>query len=365
MGEAALERPHAAGWPMTRRLHLHIGPRKSGTTTVQSAMVHGQAQLRAAGLTYPLRGVTGSLGLNHEAVLIAASTPTPGPHAAALRVALRRTKTDVVLSGEAVATLTPSAAARLVAYLNVDSIHVIITARTISRVLPSTWQQGVRNGRLATYTAFLDAAVRLDEERTAHPDTWQEHPTQEFWRSQAIAGLAERWRRICDDVTVVTVPLDDGSPATLWQRFLAALGIDPGTHPDLQRLAPPQRHESISESQALLLREIMVQLDQCGMAIDERGWWARRLVREVFQRHPSRGPRLSLPPEYWANAAHWSARDIDDLQTLVNDDRIRLIGDVSDLHVGPIPPTSTPDGLLVRDIADLGGRCLAYLQGAR
>lgn len=350
---------------MTRRLHLHIGPRKSGTTYLQNAMVEGDALLRAAGLMYPQRGVTGALGLNHETVLLDASSMTPGPRAKAVRVALRRTKADVVLSGEAVATLTPSAAARLVSYLEVDEIHVIITARAISRVLPSTWQQGVRNGRLATFTTFLGSTVRHDEERMAQPDTWQEDPTQDFWRSQAIAELAERWRGICDDVTVVTVPVDDSSPMTLWQRFLAALGIDSRTHPDLEALAPAPRHEGISASEALLLREIMVQLDHSGMEFDERGWWARRLVNEVFQQRPSRGPRLTLPPEYWTKAAQWADRDVVGLQALVACGRIQLIGDVSDLCVDATPPAPAVDGLLARDIADLGGWCLTYLQGVR
>ena len=350
---------------MTRRLHLHIGPRKTGTTFLQNAMVEGEAALRAAGLSYPQRGVTGALGLNHEAALLDASSPTPGSRASAVRVALNGTKTDVVLSGEAVATLTPSAAARLASYLDVASIHVIITARAISRVLPSTWQQGVRNGRLATFTTFLDSTVRHDEQRMAQPDTWQEDPTQDFWRSQSIAELAVRWRGVCDDATVVTVPMDDGSPTTLWRRFLTALGLDPSMHPDLEAVAPAPRHEGISASEALLLREIMVQLDQRGMAIDERGWWARRLVNDVFRQRSSRGPRLTLPPEHWTKAAQWAARDADALQALVASDRIRLVGDVSDLRVPATPPTPAADGLLTGNIADLGGWCLAYLQGAR
>jgi len=350
---------------MTSRLHLHIGPRKSGTTFLQNAMVEGEAELRAAGLSYPQKGVTGALGLNHEAALLDASSETPGSRAAAVRVALKRTKADVVLSGEAVATLTPSAAARLVSYLGVDQVQVIITARAISRVLPSTWQQGVRNGRLATFTNFLESTVRHDEERMAQPDAWQEDPTQDFWRSQSIADLAQRWRGVCDEVSVVTVPVDDTSPTTLWQRFLTSLGLDPSMHPDLVARAPGPRHQGISASEAVVLREIMVQLDHRGMALEERGRWARRLVSGVFQERPSRGPSLTLPPEYWAKAAQWAERDMDGLKALVTTGRVRLIGDVSDLRVDAPPPTPVDDDLLAGDIADLGGWCLAYLQGAR
>ncbi len=350
---------------MTRRLHLHIGPRKSGTTFLQNAMVEGEAELRAAGLSYPQRGVTGALGLNHEAVLLDASSEKPGARAAAVRVALERTKTDVVLSGEAVATLTPSAAARLVSYLAVESIHVIITARTISRVLPSTWQQGVRNGRLASFTTFLESTVHHDEERVAQPDAWLEAPTQDFWRSQSIAELAQRWRGICDEVSVVTVPVDDTSPTTLWQRFLTALGLDPSMHPDLVARAPAPRHEGISASEAMVLREIVVQLDNRGMALEERARWSRRLVSGVFRERPSRVASLTLPPEYWAKAAQWAERDVDGLHALVTTGRIRLIGDVSDLRVAAPPPTPVDDSVLASDIADLGGWCLAYLQGAR
>lgn len=348
-----------------RRLHLHIGPRKSGTTYLQNAMVAGDSALRAAGLTYPQRVVTGVLGLNHEAALLDASSGEPGTSAAALRSVLGRTDSDVVLSGEAIATLTPSAAARLVAHLGADDIHVVITARAISRVVPSTWQQGVRNGRLTSFTTFLDHISRLDDERAAAPDSWQEDPAQEFWRSHAIADLAARWRDACGSVTVVTVPPDSTSPTTLWQRFLSAMGVDLDDHPDLRECAPAPRHEGISASEALLLREIMLQLDRGGLDVRNRSRWARRLVSDVFRQRAARGAPLALPADRWSQALHWADQDIAHLQELTHSGRVRIIGSESDLRGAAEPPAPAVDSELAREIADLGGQCIAYLQGVR
>lgn len=350
---------------MTPRLHLHIGPRKSGTTYVQHALAASAAPLAAVGLTYPQSGVTGELGLNHEAALLDAASIQPGHRASALRTSLARTRTDVVLSGEAVAGLAPSAVARLLTYLGVDEVHVVITAREINRVLPSTWQQGVRNGRVASFATFLKDVREKDDERRTAPDVWQEDPAQDFWRSHAIAELAERWREYSSHVTVVTVPASTASPIVLWQRFLVSLGIDPARHPDLAAVASVPRHEGVTASEALVLREVMQQLARAGLDVEDRGRWARRLVKEVFQPRQDRGPRLTTPPDVRPLAESWSQRDIERLTTLVAEGRVRLIGDLEDLRVGSSPPPPVSDRRLAADIADLGGQCIAYLLAAR
>jgi len=348
-----------------RRLYLHIGPRKSGTTYLQHGLVASEASLKSAGLTYPLRDVTGHLGLNHEAALLDAASLQPGYRATALRSALDRAHTDVVLSGEAVAGLTPSAAKRLVAYLDVAEVHAVITARVISRVLPSTWQQSVRNGRVASFATFLEDVRRKDEERQAAPASWQEDPTQDFWRSHAIADLAERWLGYASRVSVVTVPAKTSAPNVLWRRFLGSLGVDLARHPDLDAGAPVPQHEGITASEALLLREVMQQLAQAGLDVEDRGRWARRLVSEVFQPRPVRGSRLTTPPDVWPIAQAWGQRDIVHLTALVAEGHVTLIGDIEDLHVDPSPPSVEPNKNLAREIADLGGRCVAYLEAAR
>lgn len=350
---------------MTPLLHLHIGPRKSGTTYLQHALVASSESLASVGLTYPRRDVTGELGLNHEAALLDAASIEPGHRAAGLRSALSRARTDVVLSGEAVAGLAPSGAARLMSYLGVDEVRVIITARDISRVLPSTWQQGVRNGRVASFATFLRDVREKDEERRTTPDAWQEDPAQDFWRAHAIADLADRWRECASHVTVVTVPTGAADPALLWQRFLASLGVDTTRHPNLASMASVPRHEGVTASEALLLREVMQQLAQAGLDVEDRGRWARRLVSEVFQPRPERGHRLTTPPEVWPLATAWAERDIEHLTALVDNGRIALIGEVEDLRVGSSPPQPPSDKQLAKDIADVAGRCVAYLQAAR
>ena len=350
---------------MTHRLHLHIGPRKSGTTYLQHGLVASAALLTSADLTYPQRDVTGDLGLNHETALLDAATIQPSYRAAALRRALRRADTDVVLSGEAVASLTPLAAVRLLSYLDVAEVHVVITARVMSRVLPSTWQQSVRNGRAASFATFLQGVIHKDEERQAAPDSWQDDPAQDFWRSQAIADLAERWLGCANRVSVVTVPARTADPTVLWQRFLGSLGVDLARHPELGAVAPIPRHEGVTAGEALLLREVMQQLTQAGLDVDDRGRWARRLVSEVFQNRPDRGSRLTMPEDMWRLAEVWAQRDVSLLTAMVAEGRVTLIGDVEDLRVDPSPPAPANAKELSREIADLGGRCVAYLEAAR
>ncbi len=350
---------------MTPVLHLHIGPRKSGTTYLQRALVANAPSLASAGIRYPLRGVTGKRGLNHEEALLDAASPQPGDQASALRSALTRADPDVVLSGEASATLTQYAASRLVSYLGVDAVHVVITARDISRVLPSVWQQNVRSGQGGSFTSFLDSIRIQDEERRRAPVAWQMDPAQNFWREHSIAELAERWRDCVDRVTVVTVPVTRTDPALLWRRFLESVGVDMTHLPDLASLTSESQHEGVTASEALVLLEIMQQLSRSGMPIMERKRWAIRLVREVFEPRQNRGQPLTTPHEMWPLAQAWAARDIEQLTGLVADGRVALVGDLEDLRVDSSPPPPAREAQLAKEIADLGGRCITYLEAAR
>jgi hypothetical protein len=238
---------------------------------------------------------------------------------------------------------------------------VVITARALHRVLPSLWQQDVRNGRGMDFDEFLG--------RTLGPSTparesrrVDEGNFEDFWQAYALGPLIDRWLGVAGRVSVVTVPAVDSSPTVAWERFLAALGLD-----DVQRAALPApesvpRHPSLSLSETMVLREINRRLRKAGMEREQRRAWSIQLVREVFATRADRGQRLTVPADHWEQMVARTRIESERLSAVLTDDRVRLVGSIDDLQVPELPPRAPDTALLAEEIAVLGGRCIAHLQ---
>ena len=356
---------------MTRRLHLHIGPRKSGTTFLQQTLVSNKRALRAEGLIYPMPGRSRRQRLrgtprmdNHEKVLLAACSAEASPATEWLERALAVTSGDIILSGEAVAACTPAELDHLTAYLGAGELHVIITVRSLEAVIPSSWQQHIRNGRTTSLEAFVEGIARRNDQRQEAPLTWAAEPSQGFWLSNDHAALAERWIARGARVSLVTVPAGSAPAATLWQRFLGALGL---SNDDIEAFTVPSMHPihvGLTAPEALTLREIVWQLECGGMERSERRRWAVRLVEDVFYQRTKRGPALHLTGTGLHRARQWAADDSAQLAILVEDGQVALHGDLADLTPSEIV-MEINQAQLSHQITDLGGRCIAYLEGAR
>jgi hypothetical protein len=123
-------------------------------------------------------------------------------------------------------------------------------------------------------------------------------------------------------------------------------------------------HVGLTAPEALTLREIVWQLECGGMDISERRRWAHRLVDDVFRGRPTRGPALHLTGADLHRARQWAADDAAQLATLAENGQIALYGDLADLTPSEIV-VEIDQAQLSREITNLGGRCIAYLEGAR
>lgn len=346
---------------MSERIHLHIGPRKTGTTYLQGCLVARQDALRLLGWTYPLGAMAGERRLNHEWLLMGASSAEPGDRERLLRRGLAKAQGDVILSGEALATLPEDRMARLVTQLAGHETHVIITARALHRVLPSLWQQDVRNGRGMDFEEFLGrtlgpSAPARESRRV------DEGNFEDFWQAYALGPLIERWLGVAGRVSVVTVPPDDSSPTVVWERFLTALGLDAGQRSALPAPESVPRHRSLSLSEAMVLREINRRLRKAGMEREQRRAWSIRIVREVFATRADRGQQLTVPAALWEPLVERTRAESEQLAAVLTDDRVRLVGSIDDLHVPDLPPRDPDTAQLAEEIAVLGGQCIAHLQ---
>ncbi|WP_393916599.1 hypothetical protein [Halostreptopolyspora alba] len=342
---------------MATRLVLHIGVQKSGTTYLQHMLRERVDELTAIGVDYPLPP-TGRrpVGRNYHEFATYGFLGTEYPWVSEDRAAAERGSWERLLgqvaaapatsivSPEALSVVRAEAAREIVDALGVTDIQVVITARGLGKLLPSVWQQHLRNGRATSFAAYLEKLAGIRDR--GWPTIEKDHESH-LWRAFALGRLAHRWSSIvgADRVTLVANP---GSPADLlWHRFLEAIGLD-GT---ADRLSPPDTattvHSGVTAAEAGVLKSVNARLAATDWPGGVRGNLRQHLIG-AFAERDSRGPRLAIPPRYREQVAQWSADDLEDLR----ESGVRVVGDIAELRYTadrePPEPTSA-------EVADAAG----------
>lgn len=347
---------------MARRIVLHIGPRKTATSYIQRVLQHFVESGVLSESVYPVR-TRGRLDHNQLPGLvdlvrpIEAITSRPnawsrldGNAARALLDAVAATDDDVILSAEGIASLTHSGAQAVITALAPTPVDVIITARDLGQVLPSSWQQHMRNGNRQSYTTYLDR--RFEQRRSGSDDR---EPQVGFWRSNRYGELARRWTAVARHVTVVTVPASSADPGEIWHRFRRAANITalPEVPPVL---SDRTANIALTGAEGYVLQGLNRVLRGRGVHRRAVRRWHRMLIRRGWTEREGRGRRLGLPESMIAEVQHWAEDDIADLVSLGVD----LVGTIDDLRVSPVS-TGLPDAATV---AEAAGAALALLARA-
>jgi hypothetical protein len=228
---------------------LHIGPHKTGTSSVQSAFHGARQALRRRAIHYagPDR---------HPVVAAEAAIEAPRPGQRRRRPIARwnelvseieRHRSQlVVLSSEWFADADPAAIQRIVGQLGADRVHVVVTLRSLVRLLPSQWQQYVAAGSTIGYEPWLESLFGAPE-RVATPSFWHRHRHDQ---------LVERWRAVVGGDRVTVVVVDEVDRRWVLASFEALTGLDEGT-----LVAEADRaNRSLTAPEAELLRAVNARL---------------------------------------------------------------------------------------------------------
>lgn len=356
---------------MADRLLLHIGTQKSGTTYLQRVLARLSGDLKREGVLYPTRLQGRREIYNHEAAAYGLLGTASFPWVARSRAEgqqsawerLRRKVQDwdgtAIVSGEALSVIDSRAAHRLVESLGVPNTHVIITARDLGRVLPSSWQQHIRNGRSTSFTSYLtqQADRRGEGDGRALAARWDTDPEQTFWRAYAIGELVARWSPLARTVSVATVPRRGAPPDELWHRFRRALDVGsilPESPPAIDDL---EANVGLTEPEVLVLAALNRQVDSTKADSPDMRALRARIVREAFAPRSDRGAPVRIPDSWVPRVSGWAD---DDLAVLRSTSAI-VVGSESDLVVQAPSAPSTPVG--ADEVARAAGAALAYLAG--
>ncbi|HEY5421142.1 MAG TPA: hypothetical protein VIL10_10425, partial [Marmoricola sp.] len=142
---------------MARRVFLHVGAPKTGTTFLQDTLAANRAGLAEAGLLYP----DTRSGNHFQAAIDLIEHPWGGAldkargswdHVAA---AAMRTRGDAVVSHEVLASASREQVRRAHASFEGAELHVIYSARDLGRQIPAEWQEKVKHRGRMQFGAFL------------------------------------------------------------------------------------------------------------------------------------------------------------------------------------------------------------------
>lgn len=322
---------------MASRLILHIGLQKSGTTYLQELIASGAGELATAGIVYPVSpiGKRRRRTENHEWAsygLLGPEYPWVSEQRAAaeqgawktLERQVARTKGTVLLSAEALSVIRTPAIRVLLDRLGVNDVEVVVTARSLSRSLPSLWQQHVRNGRRLGFERYLDM---LGQQRRLPEARIEEDGDLHLWRAFAIGRLARRWAREVGESRVRVVTSPGRPPQLLWARFAEAIGVPGFTFKADDVVAKPV-HTGLTAPEAMVLTSLNSALATAGWTADQSRRLREAVLAEGFQPRAERGPRITIPAHWRSCVDEWSTEDVADLL----DSGVTVIGDAADLR---------------------------------
>ncbi len=321
---------------MARRVFLHVGTAKSGTSYLQDLWWRHHDELRDRGLLLPGAGrrdhFTAAAVVKGMTAVVETLSPREQGAWRRLVDQAREWPGDVLVSNEHFADTPPPAASAAVAELaaGADEVHVVVTARDLGRVLPSAWQQRVKMGARQPYRRFL-ASVRRGEH------------DQKFWRYQDVPAILALWSSgVPGTRTHVVVVPPPGSPRDeLWRRTGSVLGVDVS---DLDTEAR-RPNDSLGLVEAELLRRVNERLPRSQRSPEltrhVKGEFVPRLLVGVADRES-----LVVPDTHHAWIRERAEASVAELRAGAHD----VVGDLDDLLPAVPRGGRTPDEVTAEEL---------------
>lgn len=302
---------------MTRRLFLHIGMMKSGTTYLQAVCNHNADALERSGVRWVLGNYTRQAAAVNEFRDSVRLMPGLEGSWPALQEEVRSHDGDALVSFELIADLGEREVKRFVDALPAEEVHVIVTARDLSRVLPSLWQESTQNRSTTRWPEYLDAACdetvdpKLKHNIDLHTD---------------YAAVLRRWAEVVptERLHLVTVPPSSAGPEVLWHRFASVIGAE-------QDLARPTRS---NQTIGAVSSELMIRLNE---RVTDLRWPVYRLgfkdglSKRGLSARAGDEPKMSFPADRW----EWVEERTRTMIEQVREVGPRITGDLDDLLPQP------------------------------
>lgn len=313
---------------MARRLFLHVGAPKTGTSYIESIIWSQKDRLEADGILLP-----GNNRKAHDALMgdvrggMWAHKDSPWTWDRLVEVANRH-EGDVLVSKEMLSAASDRQAEKAVEPFRSTEVHLIVTARDLATSIPSWWQQSVR--------------ARISTPFGQYIQNLRDNPRDGFWLYQDPVSIMRRWAPNFprDQVHLIAMPRGPGDPAALWRLFASVIGVDPD---DYELPSKPANH-SVGAIEIELLRRVNVAL---GDRLPTRMPYIKG-VNDVLTR-PILFDKTAAPLKFGVPDEHteWLLQRGNEIVEQLRSYPCEIVGELENLT-----PVLTPDRVSPDDITD-------------
>lgn len=282
---------------MARRLIVHVGQMKSGTTFIQQTLAHNRDVLLDAGVLYPgprFNQQHACYGLCGRDVYWVRDPAPYHDSASALVESIVDHPGTVLVSAEALSCMAADGVERFARRIGgFDS--VVVTIRNLLSTLLSAWQQGAKRGSEMSLDEFF---TRLHRERETESG---------LWRNYAFGNTVRWWSRFAETNVLVVESFARDEVAA---AFLRAAGID-GVDLSVPELSAQDRNLSLRREDVELLRALNAVTNRSERDRDEefRGFLLQHLFFPAAQARL--GSPITFPARHLDAAIGWARDEIE------------------------------------------------------
>jgi hypothetical protein len=329
------------GVGVAKRVFLHVGFPKSGTTYLQQVLSVNKQQLaQRADLLYPGEDwhdqVLAVKDLRKLHVWAAQRDLVRGAWPR-LAHEINAWHGDAVMSMEWLCRAEHEHIRRVVEDLRPAQVEVVFTVRELGRTLMAGWQESVQNRKEWSWDEFLDGVTATDPRATA--------PGRRFWGLHDTNALLRHWSEVVETsrLHLVTVAPTEQSPTLLWDRFCSVLEIDPSGH-DTENV---NTNASLGLESTELLRLLNQRTRQLPRSV-RRGIVTGQLAKRGLNARRDAESRLAVHAGLYDWLASRAEADISGIRS----SGIRVVGDLDELRPdasvtsGVRPDELSPESLL-------------------
>ena len=247
---------------------VHIGPHKTGTTSLQAALWRGRPAMLEQGVRHigPSRNPSNAVrSVTGQSSPYADDTPPPIRHWRSLVKEVNAAHDPrLVISSEFFAWAKPDVIRRVVEDLGGDRVHIAVTLRSLGRVMPSMWQQNIQSGAVGELDSWLRGLLERPPDKPRAP----------FWTLHRHDELIARWAEVVGPERVTAIVVDDRDHQFVLRTFERLLGLRDGTleaHRDLAN-----RSLTLPEVEAVRAFNVAFKAEQLDRAAPRTGHAVRR-----------------------------------------------------------------------------------------
>ena len=233
-----------------KKLIIHPGFHKTGTTALQQALSEVRAEMLEADFNYPRIAGNAHHRAARSVIEKTWGWKNRGGRSAdpiewrKLERKLSSNNGTAIISSEFFSEANQTQLANLAKRLDGADIQVIFTWRPLPFMLASSYQQYLKYGLKKSYSEWLDSIYEVPGEAKFTPS---------FWKRNLHGDVVARWVETFGRGNVSLIAVDETKPTYLYESFADLAGIPSGL---LKEPAQVEINRSLTFTEAALLLEI-------------------------------------------------------------------------------------------------------------